>query len=71
MFKGIFVQNLKLLYDRVGGTAYRRYMRRNAVAVWASDRRGATFGVSWAGPFHAPTMTSQASAVDVLTTQIP
>jgi predicted alpha-1,6-mannanase (GH76 family) len=71
MFKGIFMENLKLLYDRVGGAAYERYMRRNAKAVWADDRRGAAFGISWAGPFHAPTMTAQASAVDILTTQIP
>jgi hypothetical protein len=71
MFKGIFMENLKLLYDRVGGAAYQRYMRRNAVAVWADDRRGTAFGVSWAGPFHAPTVTAQASALAVLTTQIP
>jgi len=71
MFKGIFMENLKLLYDRVGGAAYQRYMRRNAVAVWADDRRRTAFGVSWAGPFHAPTVTAQASALAVLTTQIP
>jgi hypothetical protein len=46
-------------------------MRRNAVAVWADERRGTAFGVSWAGPFHAPTLTAQASALAVLTTQIP
>ena len=71
MFKGIFIANLKLLYDRVGGAAYQAYMRRNAVAVWAHDRRGSSFGLDWAGPFRAPTITAQASALDVLTTQIP
>ena len=71
MFKGIFMQNLKLLYDRVGGAGYQRYMRRNAVAAWADDRQGATFGISWTGPFLAPTLPSQASALDLLTTQIP
>jgi predicted alpha-1,6-mannanase (GH76 family) len=70
MFKGIFMANLKLLYDRVGGAAYQAYMRRNAVAVWTNDRRGSSFGVDWAGPYHAPTITAQASALDVLTTQI-
>ena len=70
MFKGIFMENLELLYDRVGGAAYQAYMRRNAVAVWADDRRGDMFGVSWAGPFAAPGLTAQASALDVLTTQI-
>jgi predicted alpha-1,6-mannanase (GH76 family) len=71
MFKGIFITNLKLLYDRVGGAAYQAYMHRNAMAVWAHDRRGSSFGLDWAGPFRAPTITAQASALDVLTTQIP
>ena len=71
MFKGIFMMNLKLLYDRVGGAAYQAYMRRNALAVWAHDRRGSSFGLEWAGPYLAPTITAQASALDVLTTQIP
>jgi predicted alpha-1,6-mannanase (GH76 family) len=71
MFKGIFMMNLKLLYDRVGGAAYQAYMRRNALAVWAHDRRGSSFGLDWAGPYLAPTITAQASALDVLTTQIP
>jgi hypothetical protein len=46
-------------------------MRRNAVAVWAHDRRGSSFGLDWAGPFRASTITAQASALDLLTTQIP
>ena len=46
-------------------------MRRNAVAVWARDRRGSSFGLDWAGPFRASTITAQASALDLLTTQIP
>jgi predicted alpha-1,6-mannanase (GH76 family) len=71
MFKGIFMENLKLLYDQVGGVAYQAYMRRNAVAVWAHDRRGSSFGLDWAGPFRASTITAQASALDVLNTQIP
>jgi predicted alpha-1,6-mannanase (GH76 family) len=71
MFKGIFMMNLKLLYNRVGGAAYQAYMRRNALAVWAHDRRGSSFGLDWAGPYFAPTITAQASALDVLTTQIP
>jgi hypothetical protein len=69
--QGIFMANLKLLYDRVGRAAYQAYMRRNAVAVWTNDRRGSSFGLDWAGPFRAPTITAQASALDVLTTQIP
>ena len=58
-------------YDRLGGAADQAYMRRNAVTVWTNDRRGSSFGVDWAGPYHASTITAQASALDVLTTQIP
>ena len=71
LFKGIFVASLKLLYDRVGGAPYQSYLRRNAAAMWAADRRGSAFGVRWAGPFRAPGMAAQASALDLLTTQIP
>jgi hypothetical protein len=39
--------------------------------VWADDRRGSSFGLDWAAPFHVPTVTAQASGLDVLTTQIP
>ena len=55
----------------MGGAAYQAYMRRNALAVWAHDRRGSSFGPDWAGPYLAPTITAQTSALDVLTTQIP
>jgi predicted alpha-1,6-mannanase (GH76 family) len=71
MFKGIFMQNLKLLSDRVGGAAMRAYLHRNALAVWTLDRSGGTFGVSWSGPFEDPSMPSQSAALDLLNTQIP
>lgn len=70
MFKGIFMQNLKLLYDRVQRPAYQAYLRRNAISVWTWDRSGAVYGVSWTGPFEKPSMTAQSSALDIFTTQI-
>jgi predicted alpha-1,6-mannanase (GH76 family) len=71
MFKGIFMQNLKLLYDRVGGSAYGGYLSRNAAAAWTLDRSGVAFGVNWSGPFEEPSMPAQSSALDLLNTQIP
>jgi hypothetical protein len=76
LFKGIFAKNLKLLADqagrlgRAGGVSYAGYLRRNAVAVWSSDRRGDEFGLSWSGPFDAAGTARQTSALDVLNTQV-
>jgi predicted alpha-1,6-mannanase (GH76 family) len=70
MFKGIFVDNLKLLDDHSPDASYEDYMRRNAAAVWRSDRRGDDFGLHWAGPFDHTDLARQAAALDVLTTQV-
>jgi predicted alpha-1,6-mannanase (GH76 family) len=69
-FKGIFVTNLKLLYDRVGLPRYLAYLRQNAASLWAHDRRGAAFGLAWGGPFDFPDTARQISAVDLLLTQL-
>jgi predicted alpha-1,6-mannanase (GH76 family) len=71
MFKGIFMENLKLLYDQLGGAGYQAYMRQNALAMWAVDRQGNTLGINWAGPFVRTSMSAQAAGLDVLVTQIP
>jgi len=76
LFKGIFMKNLKLLADqadqagKAAGVSYREYLRRNAVAVWANDRRGDEFGLSWSGPFDSASTARQTSALDVLNTQV-
>lgn len=70
MFKGIFILNLKTLYDRVGGAPYREYLRRNASSVWARDRNGDEFGLHWAGPFDRAGTARQASVLDLLITQV-
>jgi len=76
LFKGIFARNLKLLADRVGwvgrpgSAAYHAYLRHNAAAVWSNDRRGDEFGLSWSGPFDSAGTARQASALDVLNTQV-
>jgi len=76
LFKGIFIRNLKMLADQVGragrpgSAAYHAYIRHNAVAVWSHDRRGDEFGLSWSGPFDAASTARQASALNVLNTQV-
>jgi predicted alpha-1,6-mannanase (GH76 family) len=69
LFKGIFMQNLQLLSDQVGGS-YQAYMHNNALAVWDSDRRGDEFGLSWSGPFDSASTARQTAALDVLNTQV-
>ena len=69
IFKGIFMRNLKSLYDRVGDPRYEAYMRANAESVWAQDRRGSQFGLHWAGPFDSTDTAVRAAAVDILATQ--
>jgi predicted alpha-1,6-mannanase (GH76 family) len=71
MFKGIFIENLKLLDDTDPDPDYADYMRRNAAAVWNSDRRGSEFGLHWNGPFDHVGVGRQAAALDALNTQIP
>jgi len=74
--KGIFARTLKRRGDggggvgRPGSAAYHAYLRHNAVAVWSNDRRGDEFGLSWSGPFDSAGTARQASALDVLNTQV-
>ncbi len=70
IFKGIFMRNLKSLYDVVPDPRYGAYLRANADAVWARDRRGSDFGLHWAGPFDRTDTAVQAAALDILTTQL-
>jgi predicted alpha-1,6-mannanase (GH76 family) len=69
-FKGIFIRNLRVLYNRTSDPAYRSYLRRNAVSVWHNDRRADQFGLSWSGPFDRAGAARQVSALDALTAGI-
>ena len=70
IFKGIFMRNLKRLYNLVPDPRYEAYMRANADSVWAQDRRGSDFGLHWAGPFDRTDTAVQAAALDILMTQV-
>lgn len=69
-FKGIFAQNLRLLYDRVHVPGYETYLLRNAISVWVHDRRGNQFGMYWGGPFDSTDIARQVAAVDLFNTQV-
>ncbi len=69
-FKGVFMQNLNLLYQRVHVPAFETYLLRNAISLWAHDRKGTSFGFSWAGPYDSSDTARQLSAMDLLNTQV-
>jgi hypothetical protein len=53
-----------------GSGSYQAYIRQNATAVWSHDRRGDEFGLRWSGPFDSASTARQASALDILNTQV-
>jgi hypothetical protein len=53
-----------------GSASYQAYIRQNAMAVWSHDRRGDEFGLRWSGPFDSASTARQASALDILNTQV-
>lgn len=70
-FKGIFMKNLKVLYDKVGDPRYQEFMLDNARSVWANSQNDlGQFGVNWSGPFDRSNASIQASAIDVFNTQV-
>jgi predicted alpha-1,6-mannanase (GH76 family) len=64
-FKGIFVRYLGQLNAVSPKPAYREFLRRNAVSIWAKNRtEGDRFGLRWAGPFDKADASRQTSALD-------
>ena len=69
-FKGLFAQDLQLLYQATGDPAYQAFLLRNAQSMWLHDRRGSLFGLRWAGPFGHSGASRQISAAFLLVTQV-
>jgi predicted alpha-1,6-mannanase (GH76 family) len=66
-FKGIFVQDLKILAVTARTTQFNSFFRRQARSIEAADiGTSGALGVSWAGPPTAVSSASQASAVEAL-----
>ncbi|KAL6711461.1 hypothetical protein ACN47E_004395 [Coniothyrium glycines] len=69
-FKGVFMRNLQRLHQEDGKYLYEAFIKINAESIWRNDRRGAVFGVNWAGPFAAPDAATSSSAMDALVAAI-
>ncbi|GJN66751.1 glycoside hydrolase family 76 protein [Purpureocillium lilacinum] len=69
-FKGVFIRNLRYLYEEAPDTDFSDFITRNADSIWAQDRDGSKLGVSWPGPYTAHTGPSQSSALDALVAAI-
>jgi predicted alpha-1,6-mannanase (GH76 family) len=71
MFKGIFMQNLGVLYKQTNMASYGTYLQLNANSVWNNDRaNGEEFGLHWAGPFDSADAVREASALDLFNTLV-
>jgi predicted alpha-1,6-mannanase (GH76 family) len=51
-FKGVFVRNLKTLYDMVKKPSYKSFLEANAQSVWVNARNASTGVITnvWSGP---------------------
>lgn len=67
-FKGIFIRNLRYLYEAWPQADFRRFILKNADSIWrnARDPKTGKFGVAWQGPFVASAGPSHSSAMDAL-----
>lgn len=66
-FKGIFVRNLALLWQRKPDASYRRFILRNANSIIGNDQEpDHSFGVLWSGPPEGVNASTQSSALDAL-----
>jgi predicted alpha-1,6-mannanase (GH76 family) len=78
-FKGVFMRNLKVLYQVTGNQAYRTFLDRNALSILLNDRTASNMiGFDWAGPitgldqsFNASTLSSGLDALDAAEVQLP
>ncbi len=66
-YKGIFVQDLKMLAVIAGTSRFSSFFRKQARSIEAHDtNRDRQFGLLWAGPVIDPNPYTQASAEDAL-----
>ena len=66
-FKGVFIRNLRRLYHVVPDPSFRRFIIRNANAIWDLDRdEHDKLGLVWSGPCTVTTASTHSSACDAL-----
>jgi predicted alpha-1,6-mannanase (GH76 family) len=70
-FKGIFVQDLKILAVAAGTTRFNSFLRRQAASLEAADTgKRHQLGVLWSGPVADVTAASQVSGLSALVASI-
>ncbi|CAM1511548.1 Fc.00g090610.m01.CDS01 [Cosmosporella sp. VM-42] len=66
-FKGVFVRNLRYLYEFAPEQEFKDFITKNADSIWANDRNDQNrLGVAWTGPYVDASGPSHSSALDVL-----
>lgn len=66
-FKGIFLRNLRKLQKVVPDPLFKRFIDKNAYAIWNLDRDHVDrLGLVWSGPYLDATASTQSSACDTL-----
>lgn len=67
IFKGMYIENLYILYQADHKKEYKNFIIKNANALWSNDRNGNyAIGVNWAGPFTGANQSTQSAGIDVL-----
>jgi predicted alpha-1,6-mannanase (GH76 family) len=70
-FKGIFIRNLRVLYDATREPRYRDFIIASAESIWSRSRGYSDFlGGRWTGPFDKADAARQSSALDALNAAI-
>jgi predicted alpha-1,6-mannanase (GH76 family) len=70
-FKGIFVRNVRYLYQAAPTDALKNFLIKNADVIWANNRNAQNqMGVVWSGPVTATNGPSHSSAMDAIVAAI-
>jgi predicted alpha-1,6-mannanase (GH76 family) len=70
-FKGVFLRNLKYLYEVAPQNAFKSFILANANSIWNDDRNDSyLLGETWAGPYSTATAATQSSALDAIVAAI-
>ena len=70
-FKGIFVRNLRTLYEAAPQPEYRAFVDANAKSIWqGAQEPGKRLGLMWAAPYGTVNASTQSSALDALVTAL-
>ena len=70
-FKGVFIRNLRYLYDLAPSQTFKNFILHNADSIWKNNRNeNNLLGVAWGGQYFKATVATQSSALDALVAAI-